>query len=239
MLPLNIENKYTTTWYTTLGDLKQKYIIIHDDVNNRISDKLRVPKIRKFMKNKTKLPDELCGFDTQDGKLLIYDGGHRYESIKDIDNIEMIIKITTDQETRADDIKTKGDRNPMPRDLLEGNVDNKKDIDFIVEKMCDSYPSFAKISAKPRKPHFNKTIVYDIVSGIYKTQKENPDTVYDILINQINDDAKIMAHQEEHHKKIKILEKCDKTNFYLFYLSPEEITKKTVKLIEGAREEAN
>jgi hypothetical protein len=205
--------------------LKENYNI-KNWKKNRPADKFRVDEIYEFyLSNKiTLLPGILYVWLNKD-KYFIYDGIHRYEALKKLNNdninILLYINLSNNEDSIIEDFTNINKSIPLPSLYTENTEISKIHIcQNVAEHLCKKYPKFVSTSRKPHTYNFNRDQIIDFISTFNINFKiKNLDyIIYQILIKLNN------------HAKNKILEnkiihpiKCKKYNFYLFYLDKSYI----------------
>lgn len=204
----------------------KEYYNIKNWKKNRPADKFRVDEIYEYyLNNNIQLLPGILYVWQYDNKYFIYDGIHRYEALKKLNNeninILLYINLSDNEESIIKDFTNINKSIPLPSLYIDNTEVSKINIcQNVSEQLCKKYPKFVSTSRKPHTYNFNRDQIIDFISTFNINFKiKNLDyIIYQILIKLNN------------HAKNKILEnkivhpnKCKKYNFYLFYLDKSYI----------------
>ena len=161
-------------------------------------------------------------------KLIIFDGGHRCESLILLARENIHVKVCcyvyrdnllteeTIDKAITDKFKMINQNTPIPKiymDILDNTESDelkiKKDIiEDVFFEYKNLYFNFYSFSCICRRPNFNDTMFKDLCNKFeFKTKQDLIE-----LLRQQN--VKKTSSDKKH---TKMLEKCDKHNFYLFF----------------------
>lgn len=219
-------NKYKLILYNLKQNKNYKII---NWIKNRPADKHRINEIYNYYKdNNINLIPGIIYVWQHVKKLHIYDGLHRYlaakKLIKTTDrdfNILVYINLSKNESEIIDEFTRINKSIPIPSIYLENEVLIKKQIcEYIAEEFCKQYPDFISTSRKPHIYNFNRDLIIEWLSTFKVDFNINnlEKIIFKILL-KLNDKAKnqILTGNFQHPKK------CDKYNFYLFFLDKEYI----------------
>lgn len=210
---------------------------------NREPDMNRVTDIAKYYeKNNIKLIPGTIHTWFKNDTYYIYDGLHRFESAKSLiinnqtinaKDIQILLSINYSnfEENIINDFININKSIPIPIIYVNDDDKIKKHIcQNLAELFCKQYPKFQSTTRKPHKCNFNRDMLIDYFSTFeIDFKKENIDIIiFDILINTLNNYAKNCAIEHNDYPK-----KCDKYNFFLFYLSKDYIKTEIENIINS------
>lgn len=187
---------------------------------NRPVDKIRVKEIKEFYEksNLDLIPGIIYTWFNND-IYYIYDGLHRYTALKELNKefkILMYINYSNDENDIINDFVNINKSIPVPSIYFENEQLIKKSIcQNIADQLCRDYPQFVSAARKPHVYNFNRDIIVEYISTFnINFQTKNIDKIVYKILLKLNDHAK----QKLKDGNIIYPKKCDKYNFYLFYL---------------------
>lgn len=204
---------------------------------NRPADKFRVEEIYNFyLNNNIDLLPGIIYIWFYNNRYYIYDGLHRYEALKKLNNnkikIILYINFSQDENSIINDFTNINKSVPIPSlytEYIEDQSQIKKDVcEEISEQLCKNYPQFVSTSRKPHTYNFNRDQIIDFISTLcidFKI-KNISYIIYKILLS-LNDKAKKLITEN----KLECPSKCKKYNFFLFYLKKHYIKEEIEKYI--------
>lgn len=200
------------------SDFDQTYFV--NWMNNRNPDTIRVDDICNYYEkqNITIIPGMIYSWFNND-KLCIYDGIHRmlaaYKYNKPMKFL-MTVRYTTDEQDIINDFININNSISVPNIYLENTDSNKTKVCQEVSKtLSELYPKFVSSSRKPTGPNFNRDLFTEFLSDMdIDFGKKNIDKY--ILQELIYCNNKAYDYITEF--SIKYPKKCDKYDFWLFYL---------------------
>lgn len=194
---------------------------------------LNIDKVKEIMNmikdTKKEILDTVLHCYYFNGKLIVFDGNHRRESLILLSHEQIYIKVCCYiykdpnlTEKTIDKAITKkfnmiNQNTPIPDiyiDILE-NIDqcdklkNKKDIiEDIFSEYKMLYPNFYSVNSKCRRPNFNDTIFKDLCNKFdFDSKEQLIEILKECNVKKISSNTKYE----------NMLNKCDKYNFYLFF----------------------
>lgn len=213
----------------------QEHFKIKNWKKNRPADKFRVDEIYEYyLKNKiTLLPGILYVWLYKD-QYHIYDGIHRYEALKRLNNnamnILLYINLSKNEKSIIEDFTNINKSVPLPL-LYTDNTEKSKIYicQNIAERLCKNYPKFVSASRNPHTYNFNRDQIIDFIStfNIDFSIKDIDYIIYKILI-KLNNVAKDKIVENNIAHPIK----CKTYNFYLFYLDKLYIKQEIEKTLK-------
>lgn len=213
------------------NNIQKKYKIINW-IKNRPADKYRVNEIYEYYKiNNIDLVPGIIYVWQNINKLHIYDGLHRFLAAKKliknnkINSLKVLlyINLSNNEQDIIDEFTKINKSIPIPSIYLENEVLLKKQIcQNISEEFCKSYPDFISTSRKPHIYNFNRDLLIEWISSFdLDFNIKNLDKIIFKILIKLNDKAK----DQIQNGNIIHPKKCDKYNFYLFYLEKNYIKK--------------
>jgi hypothetical protein len=213
-------NKYKLV-FTSYKELKDNYNI-QNWRKNRSADQYRVNEIyNNYLETNIDLLPGILYLWKSNNIYWIYDGLHRYEALKKLDNdnvnILIYINLTTDENSIISEFININKSVPLPHLYIEEYNANKIFIcQNVAETLCKNYPNFVSTSRRPRNNNFNRDSLIEFIStfDINFTIDGLHNIIYNLLM-ELNKKAK--------EKHIKVPTKCIKYDFYLFYIPNDDI----------------
>lgn len=99
----------------------------------------------------------------------------------------------------------------------------------IISEICSKYPYFLSPSKRPQKPNFNRDMLSDFIYDLdIDFTKDNCERILLQILEKLN----LQAKQTVQNNKLFFPQKCEKYNFYLFYLPLEQIKNTIERVIE-------
>jgi hypothetical protein len=198
-------------------------------IKNRPADKTRVNEIYQYYKDEE--IDLIPGITYvwyHLKKLYIYDGLHRFLAAQKLvknDNkdikILLHINLSKNEEDIIEEFIKINKSIPIPSIYLDNELLIKKQIcQNIAEEFCKQYPDFISTSRKPHIYNFNRDLLIEWFSTFkIDFHIKNLDKIIFKILLKLNEKAKqqIISGNIQHPKK------CDKYNFYIFFLEKEYI----------------
>lgn len=215
------------------NNLKNNYKI-KNWKKNRPADKFRVNEIYEIYKESNiKLLPGILYVWFYNNVYYIYDGLHRYEALKklnnDLINILLYINLSNNEKSIINDFIRINKSVAIPS-LYIDNTDNiKKEVcQAVAEQLCKNYSKFVSTSNRPHTYNFNRDRIIDWIStfNINFKIKDLAYIIYKIL-EKLNEKAK----QTMIENKLEFPIKCKQYNFYLFYLKKSYIKSEIEKVI--------
>ena len=200
---------------------------INNWIKNRPADKIRVNEIYQYYKdNEIELIPGIIYAWSHLKKLYVYDGLHRFlaacklvkDDNKDI-KILLYINLSKNEGDIIEEFININKSIPIPSIYLENELLIKKQMcQNIAEEFCKQYPDFISTSRKPHIYNFNRDLLIEWISTFkIDFHIKNLDKIIFKILLKLNENAKnqIITCNITHPKK------CNKYNFYLFYLEKE------------------
>ena len=225
------ENKYEII-NTTVNDLK-KYEIINWN-KNRPYCNVRVKEIKKYYEeNDIEIIPGIIYFWSNNNILYILDGLHRYTAAKKLNkNINIIINInyTDNEQEIINEFININKSISIPTIYIENDSIKKIICESTVSKLCISYSQFISSSRNPHVYNFNRDKLIEFLSEL-KINFNNKDLLLSNKIYTQLMNLNKIAKRNVINGNIKHPKKCDKYNFFLFYLEKHFIKKEIEKEI--------
>ena len=189
---------------------------------NRQPDMSRVQDMYEHHVNGGYIPKLIHLAELPDEGLVCYDGNHRREflNLNADDEIECIIdvmfNVTTEDVLEAFEVINKAV--DVPEIYLEDSMNIKDDVLELVKQYETKYKSFVSKAAKCRSPNFNRDVLTDNITKIYrylngsKKIKEIGELM-DILNVEYSKNKICRSHE---NYKDNTIQKCKKYNLWLF-----------------------
>lgn len=224
---------------TTIKTLLAEYKI-ENYSKNRKPDDIRINFLENFFKvnNINIVPQIISTWNCDyNRKLFIYDGSHRFFAAKKLyenKSINMIILVkiftTGDEKKIIEDFKNINSAICVPWLYMEENNEIKKMVcESVVKKLMYKFKDNISSSRNCQKQNFNRDNIIDILSNLnidfYKQNIDN--TIYTILLN-----LNLLAKDHVKQNNIPYNKKCEKTQFWLMYLSNDAIANNIEELLQ-------
>jgi hypothetical protein len=221
------ENSDKSEWYGTKWNILSKHKIINWEYN-RPYDNKRIPEIAEQLKKQDYVDGVIYLFQ-RDNQIICYDGIHRIEALKYLDNTiennkikkcnhkiivhfypfynEEIIKhrfVSLNKCIVVPEIYTKAHK------LL----DIKTNIEHIVKHFHTKYNNMFKSSSRPNIPHENRDIFTDKIQHILEELQISNEQDFIQMFENFNNHLR----ENINHFKVskKQIEKCNNNNCYFF-----------------------
>lgn len=154
----------------------------------------------------------------------IYDGLHRFTALKELEKdfkILLYINFTKNENDIVSDFVNINKSIPIPSVYIENEQLIKKQIcQSIADQLCRKYPKFISASRNPHVYNFNRDLLVEYISTFnINFQTKNIDKIVFKILIKLNDHAKTKIKESN----IVYPNKCDKYDFYLFYLDKNYI----------------
>ena len=215
------------------SDLQKNYKI-KNWKRNRPADRFRVNEIYEVYKESNiKLLPGILYVWFYNNVYYIYDGLHRYEALKKLNNdsinILLFINLSNDEKSIINDFITINKSVAIPSLYIEDTDNIKKEVcQSVAEQLCKNYQKFISTSNRPHTYNFNRDNIIDWIStfNINFKIKDLSYIIYKIL-QKLNEKAK----QTIIENKLEIPIKCKQYNFYLFHFRKSYIKSEIEKII--------
>jgi hypothetical protein len=154
--------------------------------------------------------------------LVCYDGNHRREFLQMVDDgetdciIDVMFNATTEEVVES--FQTINKAVDVPEIYLEDSMNIKDDVLELVKKYETGYKSFVSKAAKCRSPNFNRDVLTDNITKIYR-YLNGTKSIKEIgeLLNILNTEyAKNKICRSHENYKDTIIQKCKKYDLWLF-----------------------
>ena len=207
-----------------INTLKNNFGVVNWS-KNRPACKTRIDDIVKYYrKNNVKIIPGIIYVWYNSGKYHITDGLHRYDAaIKLNRNIDLILHInySNDENIIIEEFLNINKSISIPSIYLDSDNLVKKELcQKIVNYLCEKYPKFISPSRNHYTYNFNRDLLIEFFSELNIDFHKNE--LYDKLINLISN-LNYKAKFNIINGNITHPKKCDKYNFYLFYLDKSYI----------------
>ena len=222
---------YTRKYNQVIYKEKGNYEIVKTDINN-----LKKFNIQNWNKNRpyceVRVNEIINYYNEKNVKIIpgiiyiwynnkqynILDGLHRYTAATKLKrNIKVIVNInySKNEQEIIDEFINLNKSIAIPSIYVDNDKIKKEVCEKVVNKLCINYPQFISPSRKHLVYNFNRDLLIEFVSTInIDFQIENIDKkIYKILMD-LNQQAK----QTVINGNLSYPKKCDKYNFYIFYL---------------------
>lgn len=167
-----------------------------------------------------------------DEGLVCYDGNHRREHMNTLEDQNTLCIVDIMFNASSDDIyqafQAINKAVDVPEIYLGDFMNIKDDVLDLVKKYETTYKSFVSKSAKCRSPNFNRDVLTENITDIYKYLNGSK-TIAEIgeLLNTLNNEYSKNKMCKNHTKyPDAIVEKCKKHNLWLFLerrIPPEHV----------------
>ena len=240
---LNIQNNKLENNKTIYKE-KGKYEIVKTDINslrkiniqnwnkNRPYCKVRVDEITNYYNEKNiKIIPGIIYLWYNKNIYYILDGLHRFTGAKQLKrNIKVIINInySKNEQDVVDEFINLNKSIAIPSIYVDNDKIKKEVCEKVIDKLCINYSQFISPSRKHFVYNFNRDLLIEFVSTIdINFQIENVANKIYIILMELNKQAKKTVIDGN----LNYPKKCDKYNFYLFYLKKHFIKEKIEELV--------
>ena len=219
---------------SNINYVKDKFKILNWN-KNRPADITRVNNITKYyIDDDLEIVPGIVYIWYNAGIYYIYDGLHRYTSaLNNTKNMKILIHIsyTEDENDIIKEFLNLNKSISVPTIYLDNSTLIKKQVcQNISDHLCRTYPTFVSPSRKPFIYNFNRDNLVEFISTLEINFELLNIEIYIIKsLISLNEESKfnILSGNISHPKK------CDKYNFYLFYLEKSYIKKKIESFINS------
>jgi uncharacterized protein (DUF1015 family) len=194
---------------------------------NRAPDIQRIEEIKNYyILNDRHLVDGMISVWNNNDEYFIYDGLHRFEACKLIENEMWFIVCHFETNKESDIIQHFQNINKsvnVPYIYLENNPNELKKMisENVAKELCFQYPSFVSSSRKPFTYNFNRDNLIEFISELtIDFQINDCDKKILSCLNELN-----LISKQKYVNKLCTPKKCHTHNFYLFLLESSEIKK--------------
>ena len=214
-------------------EMTKTSVILNNMINwskNRPPDEVRVAQIADYYKtlNVRLVPGMVSAWKKKDeDQYIIYDGIHRLLAAAQIDyDVDVFVKVwKTDNETDImTDFKAINMAISIPFVYLhESHILKKTVCESVAKKMCEMYPMFLSGSRHPQPQNFNRDNLIEFLSSLNINFTRHK--VDELIISELQ---KLNQYAKKYViiNNIKVPNKCDTHNFYLFFLKKTFIANK-------------
>ncbi len=183
---------------------------------NRPADQDRVKVINEYMKL-SKRVDGMIYLALVDNELVCYDGNHRREALKGIDDMNLILVDVlweANDKIVGDEFKRLNEAVSVPEFYNSIEADNqvREKIRNNVDMFCKNYKDHKVASKNPHRPHFNRDVFCD---DFYRIMNELNIGVEE-LMNRLTLLNNEMRSRDKTDLPEKVISKCEKTGLWLF-----------------------
>lgn len=216
-------NSDKSEWYGTKWDILSKNKILNWE-HNRPYDSIRIPEIAEQL-NKQDTVDGIIYLFQKNNELICYDGIHRIEALKYLDNInkkkcthKIIIHFYPFYSKRIiiNKFESLNKCVVVPEIYTKAHklLDIKTNIEHIVKHFHTKYNKMFKSSSKPNIPHENRDIFTDKIHYILEELQISNEQDFIHIFENFN---KHLRENINHFKvSKKQIEKCNNNNCYFF-----------------------
>ena len=189
---------------------------------NRPVDKDRIKLMADYFTKNEHIDGIIYLAILDDEGIVCYDGNHRRESIKYIDdNYDVLVDVIEHPSESYLRDKFKSINQCVPISVLDENTAEFTDkfkymIYSVVEKLSLKWPEHKVIGPNPRRPNFNRDKLITIITNIIVDNMIYIETE-DFLLEAIEKlNEYIKKNIGTYKVSTKILEKCNRNNCYIF-----------------------
>jgi hypothetical protein len=194
---------------------------------NRPADTDRVKVIHEYMK-KSKRVDGMIYLAFVDHDIVCYDGNHRREALKGIEDMNMILVDMiweANDELVGEEFKRLNESVSVPVFYNAIEADNmlREKIRNAIDMFCKNYKDHKVVSKNPHRPHFNRDTFCDDFYRIMNELNIGVDELMERLTRLNNE----MRNRDKTNLPEKVLQKCERSGLWLFAwsskLDPKEL----------------
>lgn len=192
---------------------------------NSLSDINKVNIITDYYKsNDIQLIPGIIYLWERNNNYYLYDGLHRFKAIQYLNkNVKLMIYINTtqDEEKIIQEFKNLKQSISLPSMYIDKTDLIKKSVcNYLADALCRNYSKFISTTTKHHPCNFNRNVLIQLFS-LLQIDFNIPEI--EMIIFKYLLELNLEAHNYLIENHIKYPKKCDKYNFYLFYLNKDYI----------------
>ncbi len=191
---------------------------------NRPPDLVKVSEICKILQTKSCV-EGIIYIAHYKNKFFCYDGNHRLEALKILNNKKLVIydimNVNTNEEIEKR-FKEINKSNPVPELYMnyenENNQKLKKIIEQEVSTLCVLFTKHRSASNNPNRPNFNRDIIINKLYSFFKNKNIDHLTTNNLHTTLINLNNKYANGKHINLNKYsnKMIQKCKRNGCFLF-----------------------